>query len=948
MSGLVGNPFLLASAAGGATGYSISRSLRFNSSDSAYLSRTPASAGNRKTWTWAGWVKRSKLADYQRFFWATGECSIRFENDDTLRFSNYTGTFTAFFKTTAVYRDVSAWYHIVLVADTTNATASDRIRLYVNGERVTSFSSQTNPNQNLDLEINTANAHNIAGAGGSEYFSGYLADVHFIDGQALNSTSFGEFSATTGVWMPKAYSGGSYGTNGFHLDFSNNASAAALGTDTSGNGNTWTVNNISVGKTSITGPAIYASASVYTTVAAIVANATPLGNGGGSVSGKFLYVVMNDGGKVGTVPFSSGWSSLVRTHSYNPSTSSWANTGSFGTSEYNLFSYSDNGAWAAYDLDNNGPAGFMVFSGFNSGNTPSDLYTGTVPTLNTANFNTLSSFNTGDDSLVDVPVNGAQTDTGVGGEVRGNYCTLNPLINVSGHTFSNGNLQVVTSSSNYGTFASTVAAPPSGKWYAEALISATSGYPLVGIAGTGCTFGTTSYLGGQATMYAYYGVNGNKYNNGTSSSYGATYGAGDIIGIAYDADAGTITFYKNGVSQGQAYSSITSGSYYFAGNEFNSASGTQIWNFGQRPFAYTAPSGFKALNTANLPAPVVTKPSTVMDVKTYTGNGSTQTVSGLGFSPDFVWIKQRNNITSHCIFDAVRGTSSVLSSNNANSEDATNALSSFNSDGFGLLTPNTGSYAVNALNDTYVAWTWDAGSSTVTNTQGSISSQVRANASAGFSIVTYTGNGSAGATVGHGLNVAPQLLINKRRSSTGTTADWAVWHKSVADISGSSYVLFLNTTDAALSASNRFNSTAPTSSVFTLGNADATNYNGGTFVTYCFAPVAGYSSFGSYTGNGSADGPFVALSFRPRWVMVKRTDSTSQWPIVDAGRSPYNEAVLNLSANISDAEYTGYGNQDFLSNGFKLRTSATNWNASGGTYIYAAFAESPFQYARAR
>jgi hypothetical protein len=791
-----------------AGGYAIQRSLRFNAPDSSFLSKQFASDGNKKTWTLSFWVKRARLTSDNCVFNVSNTANsqyvyLSFDNNNKFVAEAYNGSSYQFaFTTTEVFRDPSAWYHFVFVCDTTQATAAARTKLYVNGSQVSITFSQGGT-QNADTVVNSGSGytHRFGSLyGTSWYYGGYLADIHFIDGQALDPTSFGEFSATTGVWMPKAYSG-SYGTNGFHLDFSDNSTAAALGTDSSGAGNTWTVNNLSV------------------------------------------------------------------------------------------------------------TAG------------------------------------AGNDSLVDVPTNGSEVDTGLGGEVRGNYCTLNPLINISGHTFSNGNLQVVTSSSNYGTFASTVAAPPSGKWYAEALISATSGYPLVGIAGTGCTFGTTSYLGGQATMYAYYGVNGNKYNNGTSSSYGATYGAGDIIGIAYDADAGTITFYKNGVSQGQAYSSITSGSYYFAGNEFNSASGTQIWNFGQRSWAYQAPSGFKALCTANLPAPLVTKPSDLFDVKLYTGNGSTQTISGLGFSPDLVWAKNRSSSSGywHTLVDSVRGAGKNLASNSTNAEDGPNYLiSALNSDGFSVnVNPNVG---VNENGGSHVAWCWDAGSSTVTNTQGSISSQVRANASAGFSVVTYTGS-SSNFTVGHGLGVEPRLILIKNRSAS---ANWFALTKAT----GSWLYGFLNATDALNSAAQSANS-----STIDLVNAAYNwfNANGDNFVAYCFAPVAGYSSFGSYTGNGQSgdSAPFVWTGFRPRWILVKPNASSTSWLLHDTARNPYNASVLELQPNDSLAEYSTVGvgageRYDILSNGFKLRSSNNGANQNGVQYIYACFAESPFQYARAR
>jgi hypothetical protein len=372
--------------------------------------------------------------------------------------------------------------------------------------------------------------------------------------------------------------------------------------------------------------------------------------------------------------------------------------------------------------------------------------------------------------------------------------------------------------------------------------------------------------------------------------------------------------------------------------------GIQYLNFGQRPFAYPV-SGFKALCTANLPAPVVTKPSTVMDVKLYTGNGSTQTISGLGFSPDFVWYKSRvSTVFNHGLFDIVRGAQYFLASNSANGElGSISGVTAFNSDGF-----TVGNDAgVNTNGAAMVAWAWDAGSSTVTNTQGSITSSVRANATAGFSIVTYTGNGTSGATVGHGLNVAPQLLIVKRRSSAGSTANWAVWHGSLT----AGQNLFLNTTDSASAYSpSRFTSTLPTSTVFSIGGGDETNYSGGTFVCYAFSPVSGYASMGSFVANGSSEGVFQWCGFRPRFLLLKCSsvsDAFQHWHIFDSARNTYNVMNARLQANSSAAE-DSFSVIDFTSNGFKLRYADPYFNQSGATYIYYAVAESPFQYARAR
>jgi hypothetical protein len=394
-------------------------------------------------------------------------------------------------------------------------------------------------------------------------------------------------------------------------------------------------------------------------------------------------------------------------------------------------------------------------------------------------------------------------------------------------------------------------------------------------------------------------------------------------------DGGSITFYKNGVSQGAKTRTVAGRVPLVYGD------GTGAWtaNFGQRPFAYPV-SGFKALNTSSLPAPVVTKPSTVMDVKLWTGNDTARSITGYGFSPDLVWIKDRSNARENVLFDTVRGATKVIYSNATSSEQTySDGLTAFNSDGFSLGSDQTYAY-VNYGSETYVGWAWDAGSSTVTNTQGSISSQVRANASAGFSIVTYTGTGS-NATVGHGLGVAPSFVIVKRRSNAD---DWLVYVSAL----GNSY-LRLQSTDASTSASAAvWNNTAPSSSVFSVGTSSGVNASSSTYVAYCFAPVAGYSSFGSFSANNSSDGNFIYLGFRPRWIMTKQTSGGGgNWFILDTARNTYNVMNNILDANLSDAERNA-NIWDATANGMKLRI------ALSGDFIYAAFAEHPFQYARAR
>jgi len=551
---------------------------------------------------------------------------------------------------------------------------------------------------------------------------------------------------------------------------------------------------------------------------------------------------------------------------------------------------------------------------------------------------------TGIDSLVDSPTNGDQTDTGVGNEVVGNYATFNPLAGSTIGTLSNGNLQHTYNSTNFSRKASTLGVT-SGKWYAE------------------FTFQTTGDNVSQCGVVSFVPpVNGDNQNNedtggchynGNNGNFDGTIfvantrvstgnpvaSNGDIIGVALDADTNNVKFFRNGsvVGSSSGYTATNvSGTWYFMSSLRNNA--VTVVNFGQRPFGYAAPSGYKALNTASLPDPTIADGSTAFDAKLYTGNGSTQTISGLGFSPDLVWTKKRNATQSHHLTDTVRGALKNLRSNTTGAETTdANTLTSFNSDGFTLGSES----GFNGNNDTFIAWTWDAGTSTVSNTDGSVTSNVRANASAGFSIVSYTGTGSL-ATIGHGLNAAPELILVKSRTNA---ENWAVYSKAA----GAANRLILNLTVSAASGNEYWNSTDPTSSVFTVNTVGQANGSGQNYVAYCFAPVDGYSSFGSYTGNGSTDGPFVFTGMRPRFILVKISSSTDNWTIIDSERIGYNDDNYWLYASSSEAEYSGsFSSSDILSNGFKPRSVGNQFNANGQTYIYAAFAEHPFKTARAR
>ena len=332
---------------------------------------------------------------------------------------------------------------------------------------------------------------------------------------------------------------------------------------------------------------------------------------------------------------------------------------------------------------------------------------------------------------------------------------------------------------------------------------------------------------------------------------------------------------------------------------------------------------------------IINKSTEHFNTKLYSGTGSTNAITGVGFQPDWVWIKARDHTYSHHLQDAVRGTGKDLYSNLTDAEYSNaNSLTTFGADGFTVGSDN----GVNNGLKTYVSLNWLGANGTASNTDGSITSTVSANTTSGFSIVSYTGNGTAGATVGHGLGVAPSMVIAKCRTAD---AGWPVFHTSLG---GSNFVR-LNQTSASASNSVMWNNTTPSSTVVTLGGCDETNNNTGGSVMYCFAEIEGYSKFGSYTGNASTDGPFIYTGFKPSWVMIKRIDGANGWTIYDSVRNPSNVVEKQLMANSSGAEEADAAHnaaRDYLSNGFKIRETGNDVNVNGSSYLYMAFAENPF------
>jgi hypothetical protein len=804
-----GNMLLVA----GDDGYQISRSLRLRASASAYLNRTFGTPTNGKIWTFSTWFKLGNgtygpggnLLGTADNGGASGNyVQLGIDYSNGMMYINDYSSGTAIYVTSSnLLRDSSAWYHLMYVYDSTQATAANRIIYYINGVQVTSYSNTTYPSQNYNTYINNSGQVTYFGAnysGSARSFIGsYFADSYFIDGQALTPTSFGAFDAITGVWNPKKYTG-TYGTNGFYLNFSDNSAATAttIGKDYSGNGNNWTPNNISV--------------------------------------------------------------------------------------------------------------------------TAGTTY----------------------DSMVDSPTNYGTDTAGTGATARGNYAVLNPL-DSSAVTVSNGNLRVTYPGSDaWRGIRGTMPVPKTGSWKWE-VIPTTMTYSFIGLAMPSATLSTSGFT--NTYVYAWYLDSGEIRYSDVNVATGATVSVNDVVEVR--VNNATVSFYKNNTLQWtftQLLTDITP-DYFPVTWMFNGA--VQNYNFGQQPFVYTV-AGYKALCTQNLPTATINNGANHMAATLYTGTGASQNISnavnGISFQPDLVWVKNRSSAsTSHTLYNTNVGIGTFLQSNTTDSSFGNAGISPILSNGFTAYSTNSWN---NASGQNYIAWQWKGGGTAVTNTAGSITSSVSANTTAGFSIVTYTGNGTSGATIGHGLGATASFIILKR-SNGGSGYSWYVQHPTL----GPTKALFLDSTNGAATNTNYWNNTAPTSTVFSVGNDTSLNASGGTYVAYCWSQISGYSAFITYTGNGSGDGPFVYCGFRPRYLMLKRYDAAGDpWWVIDSSRSPYNQTTLALRPSAANAEDSGgNANFDFLANGFKARTSGGgNGNESGATYIVAAFAENPFTLVRAR
>ena len=840
--------------------HEINKSLRFEDGDDPTLRRTPGTAGNRKTWTTSCWVKRANLGSGQRLGINSGTSNTKFSgfnfnSDDTIQFFHRNNTSDSYgVKTNRVFRDTSSWYHFVLVADTTQSTAANRIKMFVNGEQVL-FPNEINgtngfPSQNQDMEINnTAYVHTIgADWNGDDKFDGYHADITHIDGLALTPSSFGELK--NDIWIPKNTSGLTFGTNGFRLEFkqvgTGTASSSTIGADTSGETNHYTSANL---------------------VASDVMPDTPTNN----------WCVVNSLANDPSYPltFSEGNLKTAQTNKYNAGLSSFVITKEMG------------GKW------------YMEVSSLTDGNFP-------VVGVTSAD-------------ILDIP----------------------SFVNSTG---------VQGNSYEYSGYDGGRRSPP------------------------GSGVGTLD--------------NGGQYRH--QANWGDTFNQ-DVLSIALDWDNKKVYFGKNGTWQDSgnpagnanpAFSSMQFDDMVFHINDGAGADNrdsTFIFNFGQDgtfagtqtaagnaddngfgDFLYDVPAGFLSLCAKNLPDPVETidpskggSPQNHFNTVLYAGNGgdanSPQGITGVGFQPDFVWGKNRSAGKYHYLNDSVRGVGATSFASNDDIVEEDVGFDAFGSDGFSVSDIDSGTTNENGNN--YVAWNWKAGtafSNDASSTSvGSLDSSGVVNTDIGFSIIKWTAvASSATQTMAHGLGAVPKMIMIKNRERD---VNWAVYHVGI----GNTHGLELNTTAAPTDDTGWWNDTTPTSTVFTTGNGNGYRTGGiaEDYLAYCFANVNGYSKFGSYTGNGNANGSFVYTGFRPAFIMIKRTNTTGGWHIHDNKRNTGNltSTMVVLSANFADQEYAHVNYQtDFLSNGFKLRNTTNEWNGSGNTHVYMAFAEQPFKYANAR
>ncbi len=1001
-----------------ASGYVIENAIMLDAGSSDYLSRTPSSAGNRKTWTFSAWVKRGRISALSgvHLFGADRGSGygdrITFGNGDTDdRFNAlFNDAGSGRLQTKNFFRDPSAWTHFLVVVDTDQGgsyTAANAVKIYINGTVLAAgdLDTASYPAEDYETAVNNTVAQMIGARGGSasQFMDGYMAEVILLDGTAVsNASSFGEFD-DNGVWVPIEPSGLSFGTNGFHLKFdapnllgkssnsTTNPTVSFLGSQVFGStAQTFTVSGATLGDAASNRTIVVAAGGALNnsgtrsisslTVGGSSATFIARKNSGGGNTMEFWSVALSSGTSGDIVATFSGGNNNMnvvgiawwRVLDVGQAISTDGDTGSSWstqavttigqTGDVALYALFDSGSITGFNWSDateradhpnitsaSAPATFYGFTAADYTFTAAESHTETVsPASGSGNDDsyigiTLSNNNSFTANSIAAANQVTDTCTDNAGSNIGNYATLNPLGNTKGQhnnaTLSEGNLTWASPSSSAGIFG-TIPLDQTKEFYWEVTVNTTTSVIFVGIASTNLDTPASMASG----TFATYRNNGTKNVNASGSSYGASWSNGNVIGIHFDGPDDEITFYVNDSSQGAI--SFSAADQYFPFFNFGASSSASISvNFGQEAFSYTPKGGSVRLNTANLPAPTVTKSDDFFSIVLYEGNGSTLAVTGAGFQPDFLWMKSRSVATNWNIYDAVRTANSMVRSNTANTAQtgSDNELSSFDNDGFTVTHAGGVVEELNRDDETYVAYCLKANGTGSSNTDGNVTggSTVSVASHNGFAIVTYGDCGGAAKTIGHGMGKAPDMIMVK--NLTGTARTWRVYHKDLT----SDYVLYLNTSEPEASEPLSFGTIG--TSTFGVDGGPGTSANGETHVAYCFARTPGIIATGSYTGNGVADGPSVvvddgASGFRPAWIMFKNASADGYaWSIFDVARDTFNPNDTALAANNNTTESTvSTYKHDILANGFKIRGGASEINGSGNKMIYLAFAENPF------
>ena len=895
-----------AGAAGGAAdlGDTINQSLRFRGGQQ--LTRTIATDSAGTISTFSFWVKLGANDGSDQVIFSYGGSSY-FRYNTSQSWTAYGGG-AADCNWTGKARDYSAWYHIVMQGDGNGNSTNNKV--WLNGDEIsTEFSSRDFPGI-----TQSGGTFRIGDdTNGNNHFTGYLADFICVNGSAVDPlNNFGKYNGD-GVWVPVNYTG-SYGSKGFRLIFD---SSAGIGDDSSGNGNDFTATGFETADVAVyTGNeagsgATYQSDASNRTSTLINAGSAFDGvtAGGTQVSesaGGYWYLTKTVNNVSGLRILMTGQTSQIADTRINGSTVTTSVSGNYivvssPPSTVNEVAIRRNTAnTQVFQVEVDTGSGFTALLD----NTDNDI------------------------DYKDTPTN--------------NYTTLNPLQNrilfSSGLTYEHANLRAMYGGggSNPGHFTQGFRG---GKFYWEVTPKVQVELDIGLVSEDYDPTNDNQQFGETANGWAWRNSATSHHNGTTVDPSHTAFGVDDTVGILVDTDAGTAKIEVNGAAQSSSqFSNIPTNKLLFPALRLGGGSGdaNAEFNFGQMPFVHTQ-TGYNDLSTDNYPEPTIKNSKEYFDVITYDGTGSAKSETGLEFQPDFVWIKKRSNeVESHVLTDSVRGTSkSLLSDSNVVEVDSSARLTQFNSDGFSV----GDDVSVNQSGRTYVAWCWKCDESFTPTVTGVSSASGKRNTTAGFSILTYTGNNTSG-TITHGLNSAPEFILFKRRS---VADNWVVYHASA----GATQALSLDGSGQAFS-STFLSNTAPTgstgspASTITLGGVSGANGTG-TFVAYCWHSVEGFSKFGEYTANGSADGPFVYTGFTPAFIILKtKSGANGSWQLYDTTRDTTNPNTATLVADGNPVEVTSGNDLDILSNGFKPRDNGSINNGSGNVYLYMAFASSPF------